>query len=61
MQPQTIQQKQHNMNFVEELKWRGMVHQMMPGTEEQLSKEMTTAYVGIDPTADSLRPEEAGM
>lgn len=42
------------MNFVEELKWRGMVHQMMPGTEEQLSKEMTTAYVGIDPTADSL-------
>ena len=42
------------MNFVEELKWRGMVHQMMPGTEEQLQKEMTTAYVGIDPTADSL-------
>ncbi len=42
------------MNFVEELKWRGMVHDMMPGTEEQLSKEMTSAYVGIDPTADSL-------
>ena len=42
------------MNFVEELKWRGMIHQMMPGTEEQLSKEMTTAYVGIDRTADSL-------
>ena len=42
------------MNFVEELKWRGMVHTMMPGTEEQLQKEMTTAYVGIDPTADSL-------
>ena len=42
------------MNFVEELKWRGMVHSMMPGTEEQLQKEMTTAYVGIDPTADSL-------
>lgn len=41
-------------NFVEELKWRGMVHQMMPGTEEQLNKEMTVAYVGIDPTADSL-------
>ena len=41
-------------NFVEELKWRGMVHDMMPGTEEQLQKEMTTAYVGIDPTADSL-------
>lgn len=42
------------MNFVEELQWRGMVHQMMPGTEEQLSKELTTAYLGIDPTADSL-------
>ena len=42
------------MNFVEELKWRGMVHDMMPGTEEQLQKEMTSAYVGIDPTADSL-------
>ena len=41
------------MNFVEELKWRGMIHDMMPGTEEQLKKEMTTAYVGIDPTADS--------
>ena len=42
------------MNFVEELKWRGMLHQMMPGTEELLDKEMVTAYVGIDPTADSL-------
>ncbi|MFW5889858.1 MAG: tyrosine--tRNA ligase [Marinilabiliaceae bacterium] len=42
------------MNFVEELKWRGMVHDIMPGTEEQLNKEITTAYVGIDPTADSL-------
>lgn len=42
------------MNFVEELKWRGMIHDVMPGTEEQLNKEMTTAYVGIDPTADSL-------
>ena len=42
------------MNFVEELRWRGMIHDIMPGTEEQLSKEMTTAYVGIDPTADSL-------
>ena len=42
------------MNFVEELKWRGMVHTMMPGTEELLEKEMVTAYVGIDPTADSL-------
>lgn len=42
------------MNFIEELTWRGMIHTMMPGTEEQLAKEMTTAYVGIDPTADSL-------
>jgi tyrosyl-tRNA synthetase len=42
------------MDFIEELKWRGMIHDMMPGTEEQLKKEMTTAYVGIDPTADSL-------
>jgi len=42
------------MNFVEELKWRGMIHDIMPGTEELLNKEMTTAYVGIDPTADSL-------
>ncbi|MCC8094395.1 MAG: tyrosine--tRNA ligase [Tannerellaceae bacterium] len=42
------------MNFVEELRWRGMIHDMMPGTEEQLQKEMTSAYVGIDPTADSL-------
>ncbi|MFO8087991.1 MAG: tyrosine--tRNA ligase [Bacteroidales bacterium] len=42
------------MNFVDELKWRGMVHDMMPGTEQQLQKEMTPAYVGIDPTADSL-------
>ena len=42
------------MNFVEELKWRGMLHQMMPGTEELLAKGMTTAYVGTDPTADSL-------
>lgn len=41
-------------NFVAELKWRGMIHDMMPGTEEQLNKEMTTAYLGIDPTADSL-------
>lgn len=42
------------MNFVEELKWRGMLHDIMPGTEEQLAKEMTAAYVGIDPTANSL-------
>ncbi len=42
------------MNFVEELRWRGMIHNIMPGTEELLKKEMTTAYVGIDPTASSL-------
>ena len=42
------------MNFVEELKWRGMIHSIMPGTEELLAKETVTAYVGIDPTADSL-------
>ncbi len=42
------------MTFVEELRWRGMVHDMMPGTEEQLNKEMTTGYIGFDPTADSL-------
>ncbi len=42
------------MNFIEELKWRGMIHDVMPGTEEQLQKEMTTGYLGIDPTADSL-------
>ncbi len=42
------------MNFVEELTWRGMVHTIMPGTEEILQKEMISAYVGIDPTADSL-------
>ena len=41
-------------NFVEELTWRGMVHTIMPETEEQLQKEMTSGYVGIDPTADSL-------
>lgn len=41
-------------NFVEELRWRGMIHDLTPGTEEQLNKEMTAAYVGIDPTADSL-------
>lgn len=42
------------MNFVEELRWRGMIQDFMPGTEEQLAKGETTAYVGIDPTADSL-------
>lgn len=42
------------MNFIEELRWRGMIHSMMPGTEEQLSREMTAAYIGYDPTSDSL-------
>ena len=42
------------MKFIDELTWRGMIHSVMPGTEEQLDKEMTTAYLGIDPTADSL-------
>jgi len=41
-------------NFFEEMKWRGMIHDIMPGAEEQLTKEMTTAYIGFDPTADSL-------
>ncbi|MGQ0737465.1 MAG: tyrosine--tRNA ligase [Bacteroidota bacterium] len=42
------------MNLIEELRWRGMIQDIMPGTEEQLRKEMTTAYIGFDPTADSL-------
>ena len=42
------------MNFVEELTWRGMIHQMMPGTDKMLESGQQTAYVGIDPTADSL-------
>jgi tyrosyl-tRNA synthetase len=42
------------MNFVEELKWRGMIHDIMPGTEELLEKEITKGYIGFDPTADSL-------
>ena len=41
-------------NFIEELSWRDMIHDIIPGTKEQLEKEMTTAYLGIDPTADSL-------
>ena len=43
-------------NFVEELEWRGMIHSIMPGTQEQLQKEMSTAYVGIDPTAATAVP-----
>jgi len=42
------------MTFIEELRWRGMIHDIMPGTEEQLAKEMTAGYIGFDPTADSL-------
>ena len=42
------------MDFIEELTWRGMIHQMMPGTDDELKKGMTAAYLGIDPTADSL-------
>src|SRR3954452_11477463 len=42
------------MNLVEELRWRGLIQDIMPGTEEQLAKEMTTGYIGFDPTADSL-------
>lgn len=42
------------MNLIEELRWRGMIQDLMPGTEEQLQKEMTTGYIGFDPTADSL-------
>ncbi|HMK26081.1 MAG TPA: tyrosine--tRNA ligase [Chitinophagaceae bacterium] len=42
------------MNLIAELRWRGMIQDIMPGTEEQLSKEMTSAYIGFDPTADSL-------
>src|SRR5579872_6558229 len=42
------------MNLIEELKWRGMIQDIMPGTEEQLKKEMTAGYIGFDPTSDSL-------
>src|ERR1700754_2337622 len=42
------------MNLIEELKWRGMIQDIMPGTENQLKKEMTSGYIGFDPTSDSL-------
>ncbi|HRX94073.1 MAG TPA: tyrosine--tRNA ligase, partial [Chitinophagaceae bacterium] len=42
------------MSLIEELRWRGMLQDIMPGTEEQLKKEITTGYIGFDPTADSL-------
>jgi len=47
-------QKVYTMNLIKELTWRGMLQDIMPGTEDQLNKEMTTAYIGFDPTADSL-------
>lgn len=46
--------KNYSMNFIEELTWRGMLHDMIPGTDELLNKEMVSAYIGFDPTADSL-------
>jgi tyrosyl-tRNA synthetase len=53
--PLTKQKNQEmNFNLVEELKWRGMIHDSMPGIEEQFQKELTVAYVGFDPTGDSL-------
>jgi tyrosyl-tRNA synthetase len=48
------QETQENMNFVEEMRWRNMLHDMMPGTEETLNKGMASGYIGFDPTADSL-------
>lgn len=42
------------MNLIEELRWRGLIQDIMPGTEEQLLKERTSGYVGFDPTSDSL-------
>lgn len=51
----SLQPKTNEMSgLIQELQWRGLIHQIMPGTEEQLQKEMTTGYVGFDPTADSL-------
>src|SRR5436309_15471153 len=50
----TFAANQRVMSLIEELRWRGMLQDIMPGTEEQLMKEMTSAYIGFDPTADSL-------
>ncbi len=50
----TFGKKNITMGFIEELRWRGMIHDLMPGTEDQLRKENTVAYIGFDPTADSL-------
>src|SRR5881392_4195856 len=50
----TFAANQRVMSLIEELRWRGMIQDIMPGTEEQLKKEMTAGYIGFDPTADSL-------
>ena len=50
----SIFEKNLIVNFITELKWRGMIHDIMPGTEEQFQKEMTSAYIGFDPTSNSL-------
>jgi tyrosyl-tRNA synthetase len=50
----SLRQTMSMKNFVEELRWRGMLHDIMPGTEDQLNKEATGGYIGFDPTADSL-------
>ena len=50
----SIFEKKFIMSFIQELKWRGMIHDIMPGTEEQFAKETTSAYIGFDPTSDSL-------
>ena len=42
------------MDFIKELKWRGMIQDIVPGTQEQFQKEITSAYIGFDPTSDSL-------
>jgi len=52
--PKKFEKVSEIKNFVEELRWRGMIHDMTPGTEEQLLKEMTSGYIGFDPTASSL-------
>lgn len=49
-----MRKKTVKMNFVQDLRWRGIIHDMMPGTEEQLNREMTAGYIGFDPTSDSL-------
>src|SRR4051812_20112212 len=54
VQNRNPQGKRMKLNFVEELRWRNMLHDMMPGTEDLLNKEMLTGYIGFDPTADSL-------